>query len=208
VSRPLRAATILIAAAAIGVGIGLGIHALTRGDPSPATGTAGSLLGQATWGPGERRAPDFTLSDQRGRPISPASLEGQNVLLTFLDRNCVRSCPRQERSLATPLRLLPRSERPAVIVVSLQPGAAPRQTVRRAARRLGLLTAAGWHWLFGSTAELAPVWRSYGVGAGPGSARRPLAYLIDPRGYERAGFLYPFPPNWLVGDIRILGDEG
>lgn len=203
-SRPLRAATVLGLAAAIGIGAGVGIHALSRGDASPPTGAAGDLMGQATWGPGERRAPDFTLSDQRGRPISPASLAGQDVLLTFLDRRCLRSCLRQQRSLATPLRLLPRPERPAVVVVSLQPGAAPQQTVERAARRLGLVDAAGWHWLSGSTAELAPVWRSYGVGVGPGSARRPLAYLIDRNGYERAGFLYPFPPNWLVGDIRIL----
>jgi peroxiredoxin len=207
VSRPLRAGTILVAAAALGVGIGLGIHALTSGDPSRATGTAGSLMGQATWGPEERRAPDFTLADQNGRPASPASLRGQNVLLTFLDRSCLHFCSRQQRSLATPLRLLPRSERPAVIVVSLQPGGAGRQMIRRAARRLGLPAAADWHWLFGPTAELAPVWRSYGVGAGPGSARHPLAYLIDRRGYERAGFLYPFPPNWLVGDIRVLRGE-
>jgi cytochrome oxidase Cu insertion factor (SCO1/SenC/PrrC family) len=202
-----RAATILVVAAAIGIGVGLGIHALSRGDPSPATGAPNGLMGQATWGPGERRAPDFTLSDQNGRPTSPASLEGQNVLLTFLDRSCLRSCLREERSLATSLRLLPASRCPTVIVVSLDPRTAPRQTVQRAARRLGVAAMADWHWLFGSTAELTPVWRSYGVGTSPGSARRPLAYLIDQRGYERAGFLYPFPPNWLVGDIRILAAE-
>jgi cytochrome oxidase Cu insertion factor (SCO1/SenC/PrrC family) len=204
VSFALRAATILVVAAAIGIGVGLGIHALTQEDPSPANGAPNGLMGQATWGPGERRAPDFTLSDQNGRPTSPASLEGKNVLITFLGRSCLRSCPRQERSLATSLRLLPRPERPTVIVVSLDPGIAPRQMIQRAARRLGLAATAGWHWLSGSAAELAPVWRSYGVEAGPASVRRPLAYLIDQRRYERAGFLYPFPPNWLDGDIRIL----
>lgn len=202
-----RAAAILVVAAAMGIGVGLGIHVLSRGDPLPANGAPNDLMGQATWGPGERRAPDFTLSDQNGRPTSPASLEGQNVLITFLGRSCLRSCPRQDRSLVTSLRLLPRSERPVVIVVSLDPGIAPRRMVQHAARRLGLAATAGWHWLSGSSAELAPVWRSYGVEAGPASVRRPLAYLIDQRGYERAGFLYPFPPNWLVGDIRILAAE-
>lgn len=202
----LRAVTILVTAAAIGIGVGLGIHALSGGDASPASGAPSDLMGQATWGPGERRAPDFRLSDQNGRPTSLSSLEGEDVLLTFLGRRCLRSCPRQQRSLAVSLRQLRDSARPAVIVVSLDPGGAPPARVNRAARRLGLGAAESWRWLFGSSAELAPVLRSYGVGAGSGPAR-PLAYLIDRRGYERAGFLYPFPPNWLTGDIRILRGE-
>jgi cytochrome oxidase Cu insertion factor (SCO1/SenC/PrrC family) len=208
VSLAGRAATILISAAIIGAGVGFGIHALSRGGASSATGASGDLMGQATWGPGERRAPDFTLSDQNGGPVSPASLRGQDVLLTFLGSRCLRSCPKEQRSLATSLRLLSGSARPAVVIVSLDPGAVPPELVDRAARALGLGSASSWHWLFGSPASLAAVWRSYGVGAGRGSARRrPLAYLIDPRGYERAGFLYPFPPNWLVEDIRILRGE-
>jgi cytochrome oxidase Cu insertion factor (SCO1/SenC/PrrC family) len=205
VSVALRAATILVMAAAIGAGIGLIIHALSRGGSSAAPAVHGDLMGQTTWEAGEKPAPDFTLLDQNRRPTSPASGRGRDVLLTFLGSRCLRSCPKEERSLAVSLGLLAGPARPAVMVVSLDPGIPAQGTVQRAGRRLGLGAAASWHWLSGSTAELAPVWRSYGVEARPASARRPLAYLIDKRGNERAGFLYPFPPNWLVGDIRILG---
>lgn len=166
-------------------------------------------MGQASWGPRKRLAPDFTLSDQGGRPTSMAALRGQEVLLTFIGSRCLRSCPREERSLSTSLRDLPRPARPAIIAVSLDPRTPSPDSIERAAQRLGFGTAPSWHWIFGSKPQLAPVWRSYGIG-GSGSAvpRRPLAYLIDRTGHERAGFLYPFPPNWLAADIRILAAEG
>jgi cytochrome oxidase Cu insertion factor (SCO1/SenC/PrrC family) len=204
-----RAATILVVAAAIGIGVGLAIHALSRGDPSPATGSRIGLMGQATWGPGERLGPDFTLPDQGGRLTSLAALRGQEVLLTFIGSRCLGSCPREERSLGTSLRALPRRARPAIIAVSLDERTPSRASIEGAAQRLGFGAAPSWHWIFGSKSQLAPVWRSYGIG-GSGSAapRRPLVYLIDRTGHERAGFLYPFPPNWLAADIRILAAEG
>ena len=33
-------------------------------------------------------------------------------------------------------------------------------------------------------------------------------YLIDREGFERAGLLYPFPPGWPAGDLRILAAQG
>jgi cytochrome oxidase Cu insertion factor (SCO1/SenC/PrrC family) len=203
-----RAATILVVAAAIGIGVGLAIHALSRGDPSPATGSGIGLMGQATWGPGQRLAPDFTLPDQGGRPTSLVALRGRDVLLTFISSRCLRSCTREERSLATSLRLLPRPTRPAIVAVSLDPRTPARDSIEGAARRLGFGAAPSWHWVFGSKQQLAPVWRSYGIGErGSAAPRRALAYLIDRTGHERAGFLYPFPPNWLAEDIRILAAE-
>lgn len=208
-SLALRAAVVIALAAVLGVSIGLVIRGRDGGGGSSTAVRAGDLMGQATWAQGERPAPTFTLSDQKGRPISLASARGQIVLVTFLSSDCLRACPREERSLRVALRLLPLSARPTVLVVSLGPGAPPGSAVRRAARNLGIDIAPGWHWLFGSRAELVPVWRSYGVGrAGSRIQPRPLAYLVDERGFERAGFLYPFPPNWLLGDIRTIRSGG
>ena len=38
-------------------------------------------------------APHFTLTDQRGQPVSLASLRGHTVALTFLDPVCTTDCP-------------------------------------------------------------------------------------------------------------------
>ncbi len=65
----------------------------------------------------------------------------------------------------------------------------------------------GWRWLLGTRSRLAPVMHSYRIAAAGGAVRSPVVYLIDERGFERAGMLYPFPPGWLAEDLRTLAAE-
>jgi protein SCO1 len=204
------AALVIILTATVGVAAGVGIHFLGAGGDPSSHDTLSGLHGQATWPAGARPAPDFALSDQNGRRTSLASLRGQNVVLTFLDSRCRRACAREPRSLGTALRLLPRSARPAMVVVSVDPRRDTPGSARAAARRWGLTAAASWHWLLGSRAELAPVWMSYRIAVRRASGQvthTPAVYLIDRRGFERAGLLWPFPPSWPAGDLRILAGE-
>lgn len=205
-SFALRVAIVLALAAVLGMGIGLVINSRTDGSGSTTALPVGGLMGQATWRSGVRGAPDFTLPDQTGRATALSSFRGRELLLTFLDPRCLHACPRAARSLAASLRLLPEGARPAVVVVSRGRDGVRPALVRRAARMLGIDVAPGWRWLFGSRDQLEPVWRAYGVVAA-GSSRRSVAYVIDRSGYERAGFLYPFPPNWLQTDIETLRRE-
>ena len=207
-----RAATLVIVfTAAVGVAVGVGIHLLGSGDNSGSDDPLSGLRGQATWPAGTRPAPGFALSDQNGRRTSLASLRSQNVVLAFLDSHCDRPCGRAPRSLGTALRLLPRSTRPAVVVVSVDPRGDTPESAAAAARRWGLTAGASWHWLFGPRAELAPVWASYRIAVRRASgqiAHTPAVYLIDRRGFERVGLLWPFPPSWPAGDLRVLAGEG
>jgi protein SCO1 len=206
-----RTATLaILLSAAVGVAAGVGIHLLRGGGDSRSHDTPSGLLGQAAWPAGARPAPDFALSDQNGRRTSLASLRGRNVLLAFLDSRCRRGCASEPRSLGTALRLLPRSRRPVVVVVSVNPWRDTPESARAAVRRWGLTAGAGWHWLLGSRTELAPVWRSYRIAvrrARGQIAHTPAVYLIDRRGFERAGLLWPFPPTWPAGDLGILAGE-
>ena len=206
-SLPQRAVVVIGLAAALGIGVGVIIHALSGGGGSSTSVSAGELMGQATWGRGVRPAPNFELPDQSGRPTSLDSLRGREVLLTFLGSRCLESCPKEARSLATALRLLPETARPAVVVVSRGARRPSPELVHRAARKLGIDLAPGWHWLFGSPGDLESVWRAYGAAGAHSGPSRPIAYLIDRVGFERAGFLYPFPPNWLLDDIRIVRSD-
>jgi protein SCO1/2 len=207
----LRAASlVLLSVAALGVGAGFAIHVLGSGRGSSSPSNPPGLHGQATWQPMSKPAPGFSLPDQSGHPVSLASLRGTNVMLAFLSSRCRLACAREARFLGTALRMLPPSARPVLVVVSVDPLHDTSASTRAATARWGLAAAANWHWLLGSRDQLGPVWRSYRVEPGrsdaPGSAGTPV-YLIDRGGFERAGLLYPFPPTWPAGDLRILARE-
>lgn len=205
------AAVVILLTATAGVAAGFGIHRLTAGHGAGSNDIPPRFHGQATWPSGARPAPDFALPDQDGRTTSLTSLRGHTVMLAFLSSRCAGACAREGRSLATALRLVPKATRPAVVVVSVDPRRDRPGSVRTAARRWGLAAVAEWHWLLGARSELAPVWRSYRIAVRRAAGRvvhSPAVYLIDRSGFERAGFLYPFPPTWPAGDLRILAREG
>jgi cytochrome oxidase Cu insertion factor (SCO1/SenC/PrrC family) len=202
-----RALLLIVGVAALGVGLGVAIHQLGSGGSSDSAANPPGLHGQATWRSGERAAPGFTLADQTGQPLSLSSLRGRNVLLVFLGSRCTGGCTGEVRTLRIALRLLPASTRPVLVIVSADPAHDTPTSTRGAVARWGLGAAAAWHWLLGSRAQLAPVWRSYRIEAsGAADATSPV-YLIDREGYERAGLLYPFPPGWASSDLRMLAGE-
>lgn len=204
------AALVVLLTATAGVAAGFGIHLLTAGDGAASHDVPSGFHGQATWAPGARPAPDFALPDQNGATTSLASLRGRSVMLTFLGSRCTGACAREPLSLHTALRLLPGPARPVLVVVSVDPQRDRPGAVRAAVRRWGLAAAAGWHWLLGTRSQLGSVWRSYRIAVprAGGVLRAAPVYLIDRRGFERAGLLYPFPPTWPAGDLRILAEEG
>jgi protein SCO1/2 len=208
VSRRAAAAALAIAALA-GVLLGIGVHRLT-GDSGGHGHTDARIQGQAVWPAGLRRAPDFSLRDQSGRIFSLGSLRGRPVVLTFMDSHCHQECPLEGRALAAALRMVPRAERPIVVVVSVNPWADTPASSRSAIERFGLATIE-WRWLLGSRSRLEPVWHRYGIEVRRGTAdieHTDALYLIDARGFERAGMVYPFLPTWISNDLTTLADEG
>jgi cytochrome oxidase Cu insertion factor (SCO1/SenC/PrrC family) len=205
------AALAILSAAAIGGAAGVAIHLLQSGGASGSHDNPPGLHGQATWRPGVRRAPDFSLTDQSGRPVSLASFRGGNVMLAFLSSRCRSACAREARYLRTALRLLPSAARPAMIIVSVDPRYDTPESTWAAVERWRLDSATSWHWLLGTRSQLAPVWRSYRVAVRRrgGSTRAGPVYLIDREGFERAGLLYPFRPPGLraTSESSPLADE-
>jgi cytochrome oxidase Cu insertion factor (SCO1/SenC/PrrC family) len=200
-----------------GVAVGVLVHLIDAAGGSGASSAAkpslppSSLIhGQATWPAGARAAPAISLRDQRGRTTTLAGLRGRTVVLTFLPTRCRGVCAREARTLAIALRRVPGSERPALVVVSAEPGAGGA-AARAAIRRFGLGAAATTRWLVGTQGELAPVWRRYRVAVRRRRGRvsyTPATYLIDADGFERAGLLFPFPPPWPAGDLKALAETG
>jgi protein SCO1/2 len=163
-----------------------------------------ALYGQATWKEGAVHAPVFRLRDQHGRRVSLASFRGRPVVIAFMDSLCTAECPLEAAQLAAAIRPLPARARPRLVVVSVDLADTPA-TVAAAARKWHLPD--GFEWLLGTRAELAPVWRAYGieVKVTKGDILHSDAfYVVDRNGDERAGFLSPFVPGLLTRDLRTL----
>ena len=204
----MKAAVAIGAAAILGILLGLGVHSLASGGAAT-TRPAAKVRGQAVWPEGFRRAPDFSLEDSRGHRFSLASLRGQPAIVTFMDSQCHQECPLEGRALAAGFRMVPRSERPIVIAVSVNPWEDTPASARRAIGRFGL-AGFRWRWLLGSRAQLGRVWRKYRIEVRRTSGdieHTDALYLVDSSGFERAGMVYPFLPTWISTDLKTLAGE-
>jgi cytochrome oxidase Cu insertion factor (SCO1/SenC/PrrC family) len=204
VSRRLRYA-FWAGALVIGIGVGAAIK-LSRSHSSAANASAPA----ATWAAGAKAAPAFTLRDQNGKAVTLASLRGRPVILSFLDPFCRDFCPREASILSQAAKQLGSSD-PALVSVSVDPWADTQANFRADAAHWGL--APGWRWGVGTHAQLAEVWKRYGVAvlvthkliAGVKAryiTHTAAAYLIDATGHERALLLYPFEAKDVVSTGR------
>jgi cytochrome oxidase Cu insertion factor (SCO1/SenC/PrrC family) len=204
----MRLGLVLVLAAMSGVLVGVAIRVADSGAKLKPALT--KLHGQATWSPRERPAPGFRLRDQDGRLVSLGQLRGRPVLLTFFDSHCDDQCPIAGHQLGHILNEMPEDERPAVVVVSVNPRGDTPPSIRHAMAHWHLDGTWPWHWLRGTERELGAVWKAFGVTVQPTthdvSHGLPL-YLIDRRGYSRTGYLFPFLPNFVALDLRSLAHE-
>jgi cytochrome oxidase Cu insertion factor (SCO1/SenC/PrrC family) len=193
------------AAAAVGALTGFVAHLILAPRSSTAAAPAlPELHGQATWPAGKHPAPLFTLHNVLGGSTSLSSTSGRPTLIAFLDSRCKTLCPVIGGQIGDIQRSLPSAARPRVLVVSVDPAGDTPASVRTALRHWH--AAPGWQWLSGTGPQLAKVWRAYGIDvrvtkAGD-IAHGAAIYLVDKRGYERAGYLAPLLPNFVALDIR------
>jgi cytochrome oxidase Cu insertion factor (SCO1/SenC/PrrC family) len=198
----------IAAAAVVGVAIGVAFHSRLSGSAAADAVAVPALHGQATWAAGSRSAPAFALRDQRGRRVTLASLRGRSIALTFLDSLCKQACPIEGQMLASAIGQVGAAARPQLVVVSVDPGGDTPKSVAHAMRKWRL--PAGTTWLLGTHAQLKPVWDAYQITVDPVSGdiiHSTAVYLLDQRGFERAGFLMPFVPGLVADDLRLLAAE-
>jgi cytochrome oxidase Cu insertion factor (SCO1/SenC/PrrC family) len=191
-----------------GVGLGLVAH-LVASEPAQG-GLSRSLHGQVSWERGERPAPRFALRDHTGGLVSLAALRDRPVLLTFFDSHCAEQCPIMGRQLAIMLRRMPSADRPTLVIVSVNPAGDTQASIRRAMGEWRLAGPWRWHWVRGTGSQLAAVWRDYGITVEPTTndiTHGLVLYLIDRRGFERTGYLFPFLPNFVALDLKTLREE-
>jgi len=209
---PLGARTsalLLAAGVATGVAGGFALHALDMHTRAPSvqfpTEPANALAGDAVWAAGARPAPPFALRDQSNRLVALSGTRGRAVLLAFMDSHCARVCKLEGPTIRDALRQVGARRPVTLLVVSVNPWEDTAASSRGAGARYGF--GGDWHWLRGSVAQLRPIWRAYGIEVvrTPSDVNHSTAiYLLDRRGYERAGFDYPFAASQVARDLRRL----
>lgn len=164
-----------------------------------------------TWKAGQRRAPSFSLRDERGRTVSLASVRGKPTIVTFMDPVCRNLCPIEARVLMAATRELPPSQRPTIVAVSVNPWADTKANF--AADAVHWRLGSNWHWAVGTRAQLAPVWHRYQVAVLVATkkvrgitvrsiAHTEISFVLDARGDERAVYVYPFGAKDVAQTVR------
>jgi len=132
-------------------------------------------------------APDFTLIDQSGQPVSLASLRGHVLLLDFVYTHCPGPCPILTGTHVAVQRALPSelAEKVRFVSISLDPARDTPEAMRQYATARGA-DLAHWSFLTGAPEAVAGVLERYGVGAKPGAngeiEHLVITYLIDAQG--------------------------
>jgi cytochrome oxidase Cu insertion factor (SCO1/SenC/PrrC family) len=109
--------------------------------------------------------PAFTLPDYTGKQVSPQSLSGNVVLVTFLDSQCTESCPIIASQIARAWdRLTPEERRDVVpVAISTDPDEDTPASVRAFMRRN---RAEGkLRYLVAPVPKLRPVWEAFQISA-------------------------------------------
>lgn len=167
----------------------------------------------ATWGAGDRRAPDFSLRDEDGRPVSIAANRGRPVIVTFVDPLCRNFCPLEAQVLNQMEEHLPAARRPVILAVNVDVYANARRYLLQDDREWRLVPE--WRWAMGRPADLAAVWKKYRIEVKATTSRidgtvtygvdhTEAAYVLDATGHERALFVWPFNPQDLERTLRQL----
>jgi protein SCO1/2 len=118
----------------------------------------------ARFTPPREPARQIALRDQDGHLTTLAQARGKVVILTFLYSTCRDLCPAQAADIIQAIgRLGPRAAAQVVVYgVSVDPVGDTPQRARAFLKKYGVY-GGPVHFLVGSRAQLAPVWRAYGI---------------------------------------------
>ena len=159
-------------------------------------------------------APDFTLTNQDGKPLSLVALRGKVVAVTFIFTGCGNTCPlltakmvSMQKSLGTDF-----GSKVFFAAITVDPLADTPDVLKRYANAHGA-DLDGWAFLTGTPAQISDVAHRYGIyykkQPGDDIDHTFLTSVIDPSGTLRVQYLgVRFDAKEFLRDIRSLLREG
>jgi protein SCO1 len=155
-------------------------------------------------------APEFTLTNQDGKPVSLKDRRGNVVAVTFIYASCVDTCPLLTAKLVGIQRKLEPNAAAKVLftAITVDPERDTPEVLKRYAQAHSA-DPAHWAFLTGTAEQIDDVTRRYGIYR----KKQPngdvdhtfLTSLIDRSGTLRVQYLgWRFDPNEFLGDLRSL----
>jgi cytochrome oxidase Cu insertion factor (SCO1/SenC/PrrC family)/thiol-disulfide isomerase/thioredoxin len=168
------------------VALGITLVILARSN-SAGTSQADALATNPDLDPGtpvSRVAPDFSLADQFGQPVSLHSFRGKVVILAFNDSECTTVCPLTTTAMLDAKAMLGKAgSQVQLLGVDADPAAISLEDVWSYSELHGMLHS--WQFLTGSLPQLQRVWKDYGIEAAVEAGEithTPALFVIGPTG--------------------------
>jgi cytochrome oxidase Cu insertion factor (SCO1/SenC/PrrC family) len=194
---PRRTLLAGIVAMLVGLGGTFGVSSLLHHATAAPTAVAAQYLPAPVTQPWP--APDFTLKDQTGQPVTLSSLRGQVVVVTFMDPQCTSLCPINATDLSNAEADLAPNVKPVLLVVSVAPDRTPLDVSTFVSH---VTWRPGWHWLLGNQAELQAVWSTWSFALnGTDVVHQEIAHVINRQGMVVASYNAPYYPKDLAATI-------
>jgi cytochrome oxidase Cu insertion factor (SCO1/SenC/PrrC family) len=201
---------VIAVAAGLAVVLALGGCA-ARGPAAPGADAAAAGNGNVDIGGplGGRPAPDFTLVNQFGQPMSLSQFRGQVVLLSFDDALCTTVCPLTTQEMLQARRLLGAAgDDVRLLGVDANPDATSNADVMAYSRAHAMVNQ--WDFLTGTRAQLAAVWKAYGIYAQVVQGvvdHTPALFVLDQRGREQRIYLTAMAYSSIGQQAQVLAQE-
>ena len=154
-------------------------------------------------------APDFTLTDQFGRPVSLSAYRGRAVVVAFNDSECTTVCPLTTSAMVAAQRMLgPAAAKMVLLGIDANPSATAVADVRSYSELHGMMHS--WRFLTGSLPQLRRVWHDYHIDVAIEHGQidhTPALFVIDPAGKLAKVYLTQMSYSSIDQQARLLADE-
>ena len=208
----LAAGVVAIAVALIAVHTALQPTAGAAATGNAANAVNSGLASNPNLDPGtslSQVAPDFTLTDQFGQPVSLGSYRGKVVILAFNDSECTTVCPLTTAALVDAKAMLgSAASQVQLIGIDANPKATSIEDVLSYSELHGMLYQ--WRYLTGSLPQLQTVWKDYSVGVTVNENQidhEPAIFVINQQGRLAKLYLTQMAYSAVPQLGQLLADE-
>ena len=157
---------------------------------------------------GTATVPMFSLTDQHGATITPATTRGKVTLITFFNKNCNDICPVEGAEIRDALGDLgPKSSQVAVDIINTDPFSYGTSTDPLALTETDLAAEPNVHFLTGPLANLNALWKATGIEIKVGAtanevSHNSLMYFVNPS-LQLSAFATPFAKESTAGVFSL-----